>query len=302
MCGIAGYVGMSELHREDFVNQAGVGIDNRGGDSSGYLSVNRATQEFVVGKRVGTWSDSKWKFRRRAAAGDLLIAHARWATCGVKTKQEQAHPFEIVRNGEVKLRGAHNGCIWNAKESCVANGRPFTVDSKELFELMVDGDVEAIRELEGYGVITWHIPGTDHVNMVRLSDTSEICVVKLYGGGVAWASTWEILKDALEHAGLEAEAEYQIPIIGMVYQFKDTGVYRTTVTGICFDTKPQVWEDEVITKWEREQEEDEAKSYYMELLKETDQENNRDISLYSSWERDMDNDEDIEYPRIRDYV
>ncbi len=192
--------------------------------------------------------------------------------------------------------------IYDAKESALANGRDFTVDSKEIFELMVDGDIEAIQNLSGYGVLTWYVPGAEHIGMVRLSDHSDICVVGLQAGGVAWASTWSILRDALEFAEIEAECEYAVPDIGRVYQFRDNGVYRTPVTGIKFDPPvvsdtPEDWEVKLMKAWAAE---DEAKKEYEELLMGLEEESRADFppmdyALRTSWEKD---EEEYEYPSI----
>jgi len=316
MCGIAGFVGITDpIQRLAFVTSAGVGIDSRGGDASGYLSVDRKTGRLFHAKRVGTWLDSKRKFQKRVASGDMAMMHARWATCGDKKAQDQAHPFEIKREGRTKLFGMHNGCIWNAKESATANGRRFSVDSCELFELMADGDVEGIQDLDGYGVITWFVPGTNYVNMVRLSSHSEIVVVSLKTGGIAWASTWEILQDALEFAELEADYDFQVPDVGRIYQFRDGGVYKTQVDGIQFESRmpeeaPESWESALIAQWEKEQEEkDKLEEAYLDMLRNSNQDDPFeepekapmfDAALRTSWERDQDEYEDRhpEYPSI----
>ncbi len=307
MCGLGGFVGIKDpLARLAFVASLGAGIDSRGGDASGYVNIDRSNGNIYHAKRVGTWLQARRKFQKRAALGDMCIMHARWATCGSKKAQDQAHPFEIKRDGRTKLFGAHNGCIWNAEDSAKANGRgaSYTVDSKELFELMADGDIEGIQDLDGYGVITWFVPGTNYINMVRLSGHSEIVLVSLKSGGIAWASTWDILSDALDFADLEADYDYQVPDIGRIYQIRDTGVYKTQVDGIQFESKmpeeePQSWESKLIAQWEAEQEEKEKlEEAYRDLLECSD---DRDVppmfdaALRTSWERD---EEEYEYPSI----
>lgn len=291
------------------MNSLGTGIDTRGGDASGYVTINRETGTLYNAKRVGPWCGARRKFAKRAAMGDMGIMHARWATCGNKKSQDQAHPFEIKREGETKLFGMHNGCIWNAKKSAKANGREksYNVDSKELFELMADGDIEGIQELDGYGVITWYVPGSNYINLVRLSKHSDICVVSLKGGGMAWASTWSILSDALDFAELEADLDFQIPDIGRIYQIRDTGVYKTNVEGVLFESKlpdeeaPESWESELIARWEKEQEEEDKQEMYRELMMQATGEDDRDsppmfdAALRTSWERDED---EQEYPSI----
>ncbi len=304
MCGLGGYVGINDpVSRLAFVSSLGVGIDSRGGDASGYVSVNRSNGAIYHAKRVGTWMHAKRKFTKRASLGDMSIMHARWATCGDKKMQDQAHPFEIKREGKTKLFGAHNGCIWNAEESASINERDFSVDSKELFELMADGDIDGIQDLDGYGVITWFVPGANHINMVRLSGHSEIVVVSLKSGGIAWASTWAILQDALEFAHLEADYEFAVPDIGRIYQFRDGGVYKTQVEGIQFEARmpeeePESWESKLIAQWQTEEDEkEELEAAYRDMMEcqKEDRPPMFDAALQTSWERD---EEEHEYPSI----
>jgi hypothetical protein len=298
MCGISGFIGIKGKAQRELVDSLGLGIDMRGGDASGYISV--ASHGAVThAKKLGTWTGARNRFRRRCS-GDIVMMHARWATCGSKFKQDQAHPFEIRRDRKTVLWGAHNGCIWNADDSAKLNGRPYTVDSKELFNLLADGDIRGINNLDGYGVITWYAPGEEYVNMARLSDSSEICVVQVVGGGLAWASTWAILGDALEYAGLEADYEFNLDEIGRVYQMSAEGVVATSMTGLKLSEQrqlwkePESWESEMIAKMMAEQDKDE------EVEDDRDRMPAVDEHLRSRWERDTD-DEDGEvkgYPSM----
>ena len=294
ICGLAGFVGIRDPKvRRDLVDALGAGIDPRGGHASGYVNVDRDNDTYVHAKRVGSWTFSKNKFRRRASHGDMAILHSRWATCGNKNAQDQAHPYAIRRNGEVKLIGAQNGQIWNAEESAKFHNRPYDVDSRELFELMADGNVEGIQDLDGYGVINWFVPGTNYISLVRLSSHSEICVCSLKQGGIAWASTWDILRDALEYAELEADYEYNISEVGRVYHIRDSGVYRTPTTGISFDAKqlpesvPETWEKEL---WAKQQEQAELEEVYRDMMmaKWGDDKPMFDEHLYTTWEREKE--------------
>ncbi len=301
MCGISGFIGINSKARKDLVDSLGLGIDMRGGDASGYLSISD-TGTTTHAKKLGTWTGARNKFRRKCS-GEIVMMHARWATCGDKREQDQAHPFEIRRDHKTVLWGAHNGCIWNADDSAKANGRKYTVDSKELFHLLADGDVRGINDLDGYGVITWYRPGDNHVNMVRLSEQSEICVVQVEGGGIAWASTWAILGDALEYANLKAEFEFRLDEVGRVYQMSAGGVVGSSVTGIKFEsnkpfwTEPDSWESEMIAKMMAENDEDEAESGDRDRMPAVDE------HLRSRWERDdsdYDDDEVKQYPSMAD--
>ncbi len=291
MCGLSGFIGVPKAQAWGLVYGLGAGIDMRGGHAAGYVSVRNS--ELRINKKIGEWSDASRKFIRGAAKGDMCMMHARFATCGIRDSVDHAHPFEIRRNDETILYGAHNGVIYDgAEESAKLNGRTYTVDSREVFELLADGEFEAIRNLQGYGVLTWIEPGADHVKMVRLSQNSDIEVCKLRAGGIVWASTSRILHEALDIAGLRATTNYVLPKIGMVYELRANGVQETHAddlrvssinsrrTGwgrVNEDSSPESWESKLIAKWEAEEAEKELKT-----------KSNYDPSLYSSWERDAD--------------
>src|SRR5579859_143434 len=129
MCGLAGIAGITNRNtRERLIWTLGMGIDERGGHAAGFVSVRET--KVVQGRREGFWISAPDKFIERAAIGQTVLMHARYATCG-KGGRHEAHPFEIVRNGRPVLWGAHNGVIWDAEESAMFHNRPYDVDSRE---------------------------------------------------------------------------------------------------------------------------------------------------------------------------
>lgn len=239
MCGLSGYIGLSVASEDKLMLILGLGdgIDSRGGHSCGYASISFATDgaasdDVRYARKKGTWIRSRIRFVEGAAA-DVCMMHARYATCGSREDPMNAHPFAIRRNGRVVIWGAHNGMVPDAFKSAKENGRDINVDSQEIFELLADKDYDGIRDMSGYGVITWI--DTDHrerVNLCRLSAHSDICVVSVKGGGIVWASTWKILKEALKFADLEVEREYKLDDIGCVYRMTKNGVFKTKLRGI----------------------------------------------------------------------
>ncbi len=235
MCGLAGFSGIKDEHKRwVLMRTLGIGIDARGGHAAGYVSLRTAESSLAptVNKRIGTWKGANGRFLSEAAKGEVLMMHSRFATCGQRDNVTHAHPFVIKREGKSVIYGAHNGVLGGTYGSSAKAKRTHTVDSRELLELMADDDVDGINNLTGYGVVTWITPSSGNVNMVRLSENSDIIVVSLKGGGIAWASTWNILRTALNAAGIEAEHTLVTEEIGMVYQMAATGVYKTQVTGI----------------------------------------------------------------------
>lgn len=232
MCGLSGHHGIKDQEtRLKLIIGLGAGIDNRGGHASGFISSTKDKINYC--KRIGKWIKSKQRFLNTAASGDICLMHARWATCGVKESISQAHPFAIKRKNQVVLWGAHNGMVPNAWDSAKSHGREIEVDSQEIFELLADKDYEGIRKLNGYGVITWiEAENRNHVNIVKLSNHADICVMKTTGGGVVWASTQYILSEGLKLAGLTAESEYKDLEVGRVHQIRADGLYKTAQDGI----------------------------------------------------------------------
>ncbi len=226
MCGISGFAGINDYHAKLMLTIGlGMGIDDRGGDAAGYVSLSK--ESFNYAKKGGLWSNSRLRFLKTAARGDLCMMHARFATCGNKSIEE-AHPFAIKRDNKVVLWGAHNGVIPDAWESAFMRDRSIDVDSQELFHLIADKDYQGLNELSGYGVVTWmEAADPHHVNFARLSDHSDMCLVSLTTGGFAWASTWKILSKALAMAKLEAKNEITVDEVGRVYQIHADKVIKT---------------------------------------------------------------------------
>jgi predicted glutamine amidotransferase len=227
MCGIAGYHGVSEEYmRQMLAWSLGSMIDLRGGHAAGFLSITSDGTP-LHGRKLGTFADANDRFYRRIARGPIAMLHARFATCG-RGGVGEAHPFEIRRGGRPVLWGAHNGVLRGTDETAKAYGRKHDVDSRELFELLADDKMKEINGLTGYGVVQWvEANSPDAVYLCRLSDDSDLRVVKLSDGSVVWASTLYAIEDAVKIAGLEIENEIDCGITGMVYRVADGWVTKT---------------------------------------------------------------------------
>ncbi len=234
MCGISGFTGVKDATaRHKLVTALGVGIDARGGHAAGYVSVMGSSAPIVrLAKRVGEWTDSSSRFRFQAGQGETLMMHSRMATCGREDLVSNAHPFAIRREGKTVLYGCHNGMLQGTYVSAALNKREHTVDSREMLELLADGDHAAIRRLSGYGIVTWIVPGSPVVHVLRLSNQSDISCMHLESGGIAWASTWSILSKALDYAGEKAVGEYTLPDVGRVYELHPGMVHASDTTNI----------------------------------------------------------------------
>ena len=240
MCGVAGYVGLGHLAvdiRYDLVEALGAGIDKRGGHASGAVVI----PDIDVGKprlmrRLGKWDQARGRFIRATGSGHSAMMHARYATHGAASDVENAHPFAIKREVDGKERtvlyGCHNGMLSGTDDTAKFFSRKHTVDSKEFFELLADGRHDLIRNLEGYGVVTYIRPGDRKVRVLRLSSSSDFHLVRLKGGGIVWGSTESIVKAALEYCGLEVDKELTVGEIGRVYVLSGKEATESKLSGL----------------------------------------------------------------------
>jgi len=208
MCGLAGFqgLGISEMDRAFLIMALGAGIDRRGGDAIGYAAL-ADNKEIVVRRQTGDWCEARSiELIREATRMHTLAMHARFATCATKAAVH-AHPFTISRGERDVLYGMHNGILYNAEDSAKKHGRKYSVDSRELFELLADGHLDEIEKLEGYGTAVWmeaSEPGV--VYMVRMTDDADLEIAKVKGGGVVWGSTERIVRDGLGAVGAEVDS------------------------------------------------------------------------------------------------
>lgn len=245
MCGVAGYIGLGYLtadQRWDLVEALGLGIDSRGGDATGWAAVVGARVR--MGRKLGGWCSARGRFIRAAAAGPTLMMHARWATMGAKELVTNAHPFPIYRRGRgIVLWGMHNGMLEGTQASARANGREHTVDSRELFELLADRQIGAIRALDGYGVITYLRPD-GVVRVCRINRQSDFELAEVEGGGLVYASTSSILTNALKYVRLPVVSKPSVNVVGQVYKLLPRGrVMKDKLSGVSVDTMWSRWND-----------------------------------------------------------
>ncbi len=239
MCGVSGYTGLGHLALEvryDLVEALGSGIDKRGGHASGAVVVTEEGPPRLM-RKLGRWDAARGRFIRAAGNGHSVMMHARYATHGAKEKVENAHPFAVKRKGDdgkdiTVLYGCHNGIIYGTESTARQNGRQFSVDSLEFFELLADKAYETIRALTGYGVVTFIRPEDRKIRVLRLNNNSEFKVYRIAGGGIVWGSTYGIVDDALKYCNLTAETELSVEKPGQVYLLSGNDARESKVDGI----------------------------------------------------------------------
>ncbi|MFH1583296.1 MAG: glutamine--fructose-6-phosphate transaminase (isomerizing) [Candidatus Falkowbacteria bacterium] len=176
MCGIVGYLGKN--------NALPVLVDGlrrleyRGYDSSGIALMTGGDAVFSV-KSVGRIKDLEEKLGSAGMkqAGNLGIAHTRWATHGRPT-EANAHPHADCKN---KIWLAHNGIIENYKElknRLELSGHKFKseTDTEVIVHLLEDlyqGNltetlVKVLPMLKGtYGLVLYHVDEPDKMLAAR---------------------------------------------------------------------------------------------------------------------------------------
>lgn len=242
MCGIAGYAGIPGWERRSKLTMGlALGIDLRGGDAAGFLALDGKTSP-VISRRTGTWLGASDAFYDRATGGRrTLLMHARFATCGKKTKSE-AHPFEVRRNGQPVLWGVHNGVIYNAAQSATRHRRRYDVDSRELFELLADGQNEKISRLEGYGTIMWvEAKRPDRILACRMTESADLTLARTFGGGMVWGSTARIVHEAIGWTDLRAADWIDFKSVGTVYSIDAKGVHLTNRRKVLLQEQAFGW-------------------------------------------------------------
>ena len=118
MCGIIGIVGKSAV--SDRLVDGLKRMEYRGYDSAGVCTVHDG--QLVRRRAEGKLANLVHVLKKDDAAGNIGIAHTRWATHGAPTTSN-AHPHAT---GEVAL--VHNGIIENFKQlrdELIARGRTF---------------------------------------------------------------------------------------------------------------------------------------------------------------------------------
>ena len=136
MCGIVGIIGKAPVAERLFSGLKR--LEYRGYDSAGICTV--VDGEFERRRAQGKLENLRVELNKRPLAGDVGIAHTRWATHG-KPTVSNAHPHIV---GGVAL--VHNGIIENFKilrEELLAEGREFKSETdSEVVAHLVAREVE----------------------------------------------------------------------------------------------------------------------------------------------------------------
>ena len=158
MCGIVGYIGPRKAC--EVLMQGLYRLEYRGYDSAG-IALVKNDGTLNVYKSKGKVSDLEQLVGDKDTAGNLGIAHTRWATHG-EPNEINAHP-QVSQNGNIAL--VHNGTIENyivLKKALLQHGYTFRseTDTEVLVQLidyiktnsgcrLAEAVREALRQVEG---------------------------------------------------------------------------------------------------------------------------------------------------------
>jgi asparagine synthetase B (glutamine-hydrolysing) len=235
MCGIFGFAKTSGRQSDNqleilkrVVTELTDESSIRGTDSTGFSIINednRYTYKTLVDSStlVGfpEWNMLLDKVNRDTT---IFMGHVRLATTG-SVKVENAHPFNIG-----SVTGVHNGIIHNYNQVSNILGKSVPdVDSQVLFQALNKLEMsKAFEDIDGDFAITWVKDSNKKVHLARESGRPMVVAYWKKARVLLWASTRQIMEDAMTRAGL------RLPIKNVRQDYIFT--YDTDK----FDSKPNV--------------------------------------------------------------
>ena len=209
MCGIFGFAktsGRQNDNQLDILRRITTELTDessiRGTDSTGFSIIdedNRYTYKTLTDSStlVDTpdWSNILSRINRDTT---IFMGHVRLATTG-SVKVENAHPFNIGN-----VTGVHNGIIHNYNQVSRTLGKEIPdVDSQVLFQALNRRQMDrAFEDIDGDFAITWVKDSNSTVHLARESGRPMVVAYWKKARVLLWASTKQIMQDAMTRAGL----------------------------------------------------------------------------------------------------
>ena len=210
MCGIFGFAKTSGRQSDnqmrilrDVFTELTDESSIRGTDSTGFSIIdsnNRFTYKTLKDSSTlvdtDTWdNDIISKITRDTT---IVMGHVRLATHG-KVKVTNAHPFTVGN-----VTGVHNGVIYNYNQVAKSMGKSVPeVDSQVLFQSLYKNEMnKAFENIEGDFALTWVKDSNRKVHLARESGRPIVVAYWKKARILFWASTKDIMKDAMLNAGL----------------------------------------------------------------------------------------------------
>jgi len=201
MCAIAGvsFAPDSKINRRKLTNALLTAGQVRGRDAGGYAWVN-PNGDGMYKRDV---PPSQLSVSRLPEDATAIIVHTRAATHGSPRDNDNNHPV-VSPGGNIRL--VHNGVIWNHEDVRRSLGkvgkRLPDVDSSVIPAVIEELGLGNVDLLEGDAACAWFDTETGDVIHLARFQHSPVAVAELEDGSTVFASTPEILAEALDRVGL----------------------------------------------------------------------------------------------------
>jgi len=209
MCGIFGFAKTSGKQSDNqleilkrVVTELTDESSIRGTDSTGFSIIdenNRYTYKTLVdSSTLVTRPDWDMLLDKVNRDTTIFMGHVRLATTG-SVKVENAHPFNIGN-----VTGVHNGIIHNYNQVSKGLGKDTPdVDSQVLFQSLNKREMsKAFEDIDGDFAITWVKDSNKKIHLARESGRPMVVAYWKKARVLLWASTKDIMEDAMLNAGL----------------------------------------------------------------------------------------------------
>jgi len=217
MCGIAGFSinerDRQKINSRNLANKLLLAIVARGEDATGagWVEEKNGVKEVFFAKAPIPAdlyvADNDMMAKRTPTA----ILHTRYATKGSPENNDNNHPI-VIPNGVV---GVHNGVIVNDDDLFEDYGweRIGEVDSEAIFQLIANmaHPLDELQILEGRASISWIDINDPHTLHIARLAGSPLAVGHTFGGSLIFASTKNLLLEAVREAKVNLRETWDVP-------------------------------------------------------------------------------------------
>lgn len=202
MCGIAGFSlkKNSSVNARVLAHSLLAAIESRGSHASGFA--------FTSGNALGYYKNAvrggQLPLRTMPRDAKTVILHTRFSTHGSESDNRNNHPV-MSPDGNIAL--THNGVISNHDTvrrsfSPEIQAALPEVDTSVIPALLQEGTYKDFSRLGGYAAVAWLVKGEQDLLHIGKLKNSPVAWTQLADGSFVYASTKQLLQQALRAAGL----------------------------------------------------------------------------------------------------